>query len=373
VNRRQFLSLAAGVAGAGAATRVINGSPSALAAPARKSRPPKTALMKVGTQQGSASDEQLRFYARCGVRNICGTAPRPGPKGYWTVEQLLKLRERVESFGISLDMLPIPYVSIECRFGQKHYIMLGQSPGRDRQIECICEMIRAAAKAGIWALKYNMTLLGVPRTEPTPGRGGCHYSTWILKKARRDLPLTEAGVVSADQMWERITYFLERVVPVAEEYKVRLACHPHDPPMPPQGYRGVCRVLGTVAGLKRFVAIAESPYHGLNFCQGTVAEMLQDPAREIFGVIRYFAQRNKIFNVHFRNIRGRRDDFREVYPDEGDVDMFQAMRVYKEAGYSYMVMPDHVPQHEEDPGRRQGFAFAFGYIRALIQAVDACP
>ena len=62
------------------------------------------------------------------------------------------------------------------------------------------------------------------------------------------------------------------VVPVAEEYKIRLALHPEDPGTPP-GYRGVDRVLGTVDGLKKFVAMHESPYHGLNFCQGTISEI----------------------------------------------------------------------------------------------------
>ncbi len=209
------------------------------------------------------------------------------------------------------------------------------------------------------------------RTEATRGRGSSTYSTWVYAKARQEPPLTEAGPVPADVMWERITYFLERVIPVATECKVRMACHPHDPGVPPQGFRGVVRVLGTVEGLKRFVSIAESDYHGLNFCQGTVAEMLENPATEIFDVIRYFARRNKIFNVHFRNIRGRRDSFQEVYPDEGDVDMLQAMRVYKEVGYDGMMMPDHVPSHPDDAGGLQAYAFAFGYIKALIQAVDA--
>jgi len=79
---------------------------------------------------------------------------------------------------------------------------------------------------------------------------------------------------------------------------------------------GVNRVLGTVDGLKKFIAIQQSPHHGLNFCQGTVCEMLENPGEEIFDVIRYFGTRNKIFNVYFRNIRGHRDDFVEVFPDE---------------------------------------------------------
>jgi mannonate dehydratase len=129
-------------------------------------------------------------------------------------------------------------------------------------------------------------------------------------------------------------------------------------------------VLGTVDGLKKFISIQESPYHGLNFCQGTVSEMLADPGKEIFSVIQYFGSRKKIFNVHFRNIRGKRDDFVEVYPDEGDVDMVKAMLAYRDAGYPYMMMPDHVPYHADDAGGSQAFAFAYGYIRALIQAAD---
>src|SRR5438132_5929758 len=88
----------------------------------------------------------------------------------------------------------------------------------------------------------------------------------------------------------------------------------------------------------------ENPYHGLNFCQGTVAEMLDDPAREIFAVIRWFGERAKIFNVHFRNIKGRKLDFMEAFPDEGDMDMPKALAAYRDVGYPYMLMPDHVPQ-----------------------------
>jgi mannonate dehydratase len=102
----------------------------------------------------------------------------------------------------------------------------------------------------------------------------------------------------------------------------------------PQGFRGIPTVLGSVDGLKRFVEIMPSKYHGLNFCQGTVSEMLDNPGKEIFDVIRYFGSRGKIFNVHFRNISGHFLDFRETFPDDGDVNMIEAMRVYKEVGYA---------------------------------------
>jgi mannonate dehydratase len=232
-------------------------------------------------------------------------------------------------------------------------------------------MIRNCGKAGIPMVKYNLNILGVVRTARTPGRGGSSYSTFRYAEAKQEPPLTEAGPLSADEMWERITYFLERVVPVAEEIKVRIACHPHDPGVPErEGFRGVHRVLGNVAGLKRFIEIHPSPYHGLNFCQGSVSEMLRDPNVEVHDVIRYFGTRKKIFNVHFRNIRGGFLNFQETFPDAGDVDMLAALRSYREVGYDGMLMPDHVPVIEGDTGGRQAFAFAFGYIRGLLQAVQ---
>ncbi|MGI8742038.1 MAG: mannonate dehydratase [Bryobacteraceae bacterium] len=326
--------------------------------------------MKLGTQHGVTGDV-LRACAAFGVHHICSTLPSAGFDEKWSVDGLKRLRERVESFGIRLDMVPLPLSSSYITKSGNPDIMLGKSPERDREIDDICQMIRNCGQAGIPAVKYNLTILGVVRTGMAPGRGGSKYSAFVYEKARQEPPLTEAGPVSEEMMWDRITYFLKRVVPVAEESKVRLACHPHDPGMPrDKGFRGVHRVLGNVDGLKRFVEISPSSYHGLNFCQGTVSEMLRDPHREILDVIRYFGSRKKIFNVHFRNIRGGFLNFEETFPDAGDIDMLAALRVYKEVGYDGMLMPDHVPRIEGDEGSRQAFAFAFGYIRGLLQAVE---
>jgi mannonate dehydratase len=156
---------------------------------------------------------------------------------------------------------------------------------------------------------------------------------------------------------------------VAEEYKVKMGCHPQDPGVP-KGYRGIAEVpLATPAGLKRFVSIKPSPYHGLNFCQGTVSEQLEKPGEQIFDVIR--SLKGKIFNVHFRNIEGGYLNFRETFIDNGSVDMLKAARTYKEIGYDGMLMPDHVPNVDGDPDHMQGFAFAIGYIKAIIDAVKA--
>ncbi len=362
MKRRQLLQEA--LAGTAVLGSGLTGSPAVAASIAKKTR------MKAGHQH-QHSEAVLRTLAAFGVQHICSGLPARALDENWSVEGLTRLRERVESFGITLAMVPLPLSSSPIAASENPHIMLGKSPERDREIEQICRMIENAGKAGIPAVKYNLTILGVVRTGRTPGRGGASYSRFAYDEAKQE-PLTEAGTVGADAMWERITYFLERVVPVAAASKVRLCCHPHDPGMPgDRGYRGVHRVLGSVAGLKRFVEIHASPYHGLNFCQGTVSEMLARPREEIDDVIRYFGKRGKIFNVHFRNIRGRFLNFAETFPDDGDMDMIRALRVYREIGYDGMIMPDHVPVIAGDAGGAQAFAFAFGYIQALLQWVNS--
>ena len=364
INRRRFMSRTAGGAGAAMIATACSGNVSSPGP--EKTSSSKQVLMHVGTQRSPTNSQMLQFFKRHGVNNICGYPPHPGERGHWTIEDLQKTRELCEEHGVSLDLVQLPaLLSDHIDRTARSALMLGKSPKRDQHIEDIRIMIKNCATVGIPAIKYNMSILGVLRTAPTSGRGGTRYSTWRLAEAK-DPILTRAGRVEADIFWKRITYFLEHIIPVAEEYKIRMACHPQDPGVPPEGFQGVDRVLGTVEGLKRFVAIRESPYHGLNLCLGTTAEMLQNPAAEIHEVIRYFGNRKKIFNIHFRNIRGKRDDFQEVFPDEGD--MVQVARTLQEVNYPYMVMPDHMPQHPDDPGGKQAFAFGYGYIKAIIQS-----
>lgn len=359
-SRRAFLTGALGGAAALAAT--------ADTTVAQEPKPGSKPRMKLGHQHHD-SEADLKIMAAFGVNHICSGLPSRMLDANWTVAGLTRLRERVEKHGITLEAVPLPMSSVAVEKAEMPNILLGKDPERDREIDQICEMIGSAAKAGIFLLKYNLTLLGVPRTAATPGRGGARYSTFDYAKADSATP-TIAGHVTADLYWERVTYFLKRVIPVAEASKVRLACHPNDPSMAQKGFRDVQCPLGTVAGLKRFIEIAPSRYHGLNFCQGTVCEMLENPNREIFELIRYFGSRGKIFNVHFRNIRGHVLDFAETLPDNGDVDMPRALRAYQEVGYEGMIMPDHVPVIEGDTGGALAYAYSFGYIQALLQTVQ---
>lgn len=337
--------------------------------------------MVIGTQHlGGANWAQYQALAQLGVRYV--SANPPGPWQSWTAASLSEFKERLAECGVALDMIMLPLGSAAAPRNEAPHVFLGPPVERDQELDQICALIEHLGRAGIHAARYNCAFLGHFRTADRLGRGGERLPSFEYAKfvppggpdpANTDVAAMQMvaahGPLDADACWERIDYFLSRVVPVAEAARVRLACHPEDPGLGERTYLGVARVLGTVDGLKRFVDLRANPYHGLNFCVGTVSEMLTNPAEEIFDIIRYFGARDKLFNLHLRNIRGGYDDFVETFPDEGDVDMHAVLRVLHEVGYQYMIMPDHVPTIVGEAPVHVGFAFCFGYIRALLQTL----
>ncbi|WP_122521797.1 mannonate dehydratase [Pannonibacter phragmitetus] len=317
--------------------------------------------MYLGTQLPARHDDDYRVMAQLGVKNV--SANPDGGWRTWSREVLERFREKVEGFGLTLDMLQLPMHSAPVDTQPCQDILLA-GPDREAQLDGICRLIENCGAAGIPSVRYNFNYIGIPRTPMEPGRGGymAEAFRWDLVDQNEPGP---AGVLDEETIWERVDYFLARVVPVAEAANVRLACHPHDPATPP-GYKGVTRVLGSVEGMKRFVQTRESPVHGLNFCIGTLGEMLEDVS-EAAEVTRWFGARGKLMNIHFRNIVGKRYSFRESFPDDGDMDMPAIIDVLRDTGYKYMVMPDHAPTLAGDNQQQVAFAFCYGYIAALLQ------
>jgi len=325
--------------------------------------------MYIGSQFGHQTDEEIQVLSQLGVINVDQT-PVEAWKD-WTTDALEALKERWAKHGISLEMLHIPLGSRSAYDNEAGAIFLKPSDERDRQIDWMKETVRMAGEAGIRGLNYNITILGHLRTPSKTGRGGATVSTFELDKLDQSAAEFEDGPADEDEMWERINHWLQEIIPVAEEYKVQMACHPSDPGIGVGNtYRGVARPLGMVDGFKKLIELYDSPYNGLNFCQGCMSESLENPAEEIFDVIRYFGERKKIFNVHFRNIKGGLGNFVEVFPDEGDIHMIRALKVYKDVGYKYMIMPDHVPGIGGPESGKVGFAYTYGYIHAALQAVE---
>ena len=123
---------------------------------------------------------------------------------------------------------------------------------------------------------------------------------------------------------------------------------------------------------KRLIEIYPSDSNAIEFCQGTFSEMDED----IYEMIEYFASRNKILYVHFRNVSAPTpNEFHEEFINTGYVDMVKAMKTYKDAGFDGCFMDDHCPDiynDQEFPGNLGGYRsriFAQGYIQGLLDSI----
>ncbi|MGQ9814203.1 MAG: mannonate dehydratase, partial [Candidatus Roseilinea sp.] len=190
------------------------------------------------------------------------------------------------------------------------------------------------------------------------------YDNSLLK----DAPPAESGVVTEEQLWDSLDYFLKRVIPVAERAGVKLAMHPDDPPLSP--IRGVGRIMRSVENFQRLLDMYPSPVNGIALCQGNFTLMTDD----LPGVIRHFGRQGKIFFAHFRDVRGTAEKFEETFHDEGKTDMLACMQAYKDIGFEGVLRPDHVPTMEGDSNDDPAYStigrlFAIGYIKGLREAV----
>jgi mannonate dehydratase len=326
--------------------------------------------LHLGTQRFLTTDEDLEFLARHGVTNMALNRMPCDREIGWDAEWIGQQKEKADSYDVDLEMVALPMHALAADGVSTPAFMRGDFAAGEEEIDIVQKMVRACAAAGVPAIKYFLCEMENQRTESVPpGRGNTRYSTFDLSKADGDTPRYDEPV-TAEQNWERITFFLERVIPVAEECGVRMACHPCDPWLPP-GFKGVDRVLGGFEGFKQFIEICPSPYHGLNLCLGCMAESVEDPATQVPDILRYFGQRKKMHLIHFRNIFGGRCKFQEVWPDEGVMDMYVLMKTLYEVGYPHMVVPDHAPASDAPGAMEQAFAFQYGYIRAMLQAVDS--
>ena len=281
----------------------------------------------------------------------------------WRYIDLLQMRRQVEDAGLTLSVIEGYQLSDR--------IMLGL-PGRDEDLDCLCESIANMGRAGIPIYCYNfMAVFNWLRTSTTVRSRGDALVTQFDIADLADAPLTYAGETTDEQMWDNFGYFLRRVLPVAEAAKVQLALHPDDPPMSP--VLGLARIMRSMDAFKRVLALADSPSNGVTFCQGNFAAMGNV---DIPDAIRYFGARKKLFFAHFRDVRGSVPAFEETFHDDGKTDMAAAMRAYYDIGFDGPMRPDHAPTMEgesnDNPGYMvRGKIFAIGYMKGLIDSIKS--
>ncbi|HET7769282.1 MAG TPA: mannonate dehydratase [Chloroflexota bacterium] len=315
-------------------------------------------------QFNEPSYEKLEFARQLGLSGVLLNTPRLPGETHWEYDDLAKLRDVINSYGLTLEALENTPV--------KFYIdVMTAGPNRDRQIEHYQTTIRNVGKAGIPILGYHWMPNSVWRTQNSPrvhGRGGARVTVFDMELAKeRDAQLSHGRVFSADEMWENYEYFIKRVIPVAEEAGVKLALHPDDPPVPSLG--GVARIFSSFEGFKRGSEIVDSPNWGLDFCMGCWSEM--GGHENVMRGVKHFVPQGKIYYVHFRDVVGTPDNFAECFLGEGNVNLPVVMKTFKECGFTGFFIDDHVPHMVDDSdwGHR-GRAFANGYMLALLNAVN---
>ena len=324
---------------------------------------------------GTITEEFLTTSKQLGVKNIIHYGG-PGQIDWIgrgrTYEEYKEVIDTLKSNGLNL-------VSFEGGFvGNPYYwdIFAG-GPKRDEQIEDLIRQIRDMARAGVPAYGYNWMPLGWVRSDPKVIRGNASATAFnindknLVYGGKKEIEsIGDKYELTKESMWKNLEYWIKAVTPVAEEEGIRLGIHPDDPPVENLG--GVPRIMTNFDAFKRLIEIYPSDSNAIEFCQGTFSEMDED----IYEMIEYFASRNKILYVHFRNVSAPTPDkFHEEFINTGYVDMVKAMKTYKDAGYKGCFMDDHCPDiynDQEFPGNLGGYRsriFAQGYIQGLLDSI----
>ncbi len=289
----------------------------------------------------------------------------------WTVDFLASIKEKIESHGLI-------WYGIE-NFSPAHWDhVLFNGPKKEEQITYLQQIIRNVGALDIKVFGYNFSLTGVTgRTTrkdirgnaPTVGMDGLEsgllttplpnsmaWNMTVDKDAQGNrAPVTE------DELWENLTYFLNQVTPVAEEARVRLAAHPDDPPV--SQVRGLPKLITQPVLFQKLLDIYPSQANGLELCLGTMMEMSD---AGFYEALESFAQQQKIGYIHLRNVQGKVPYYKEVFIDEGDIDIGRVLEILKRYHYDGVIIPDHSPQMSCPAPWHAGMAFAMGYLKAKM-------
>jgi mannonate dehydratase len=290
----------------------------------------------------------------------------------WDMKELLRIKSEINSHGLVWE-------AIENFDPSMWHDILLDGPKKKEQIARLKEQIRIIGKAGIPIIGYNFSLAGVANRTMGPfARGGAtsvgmdgnddspipHGMVWNMVYDP-DAPAGFMARIPHRVLWSRLKFFLDEMIPVAEEAGVKLAAHPDDPPMPV--VRQTPRLVYQPHMYQRLLDMNNSPSNSLEFCLGSIAEMTEG---DVYEATDLYSRQGKVAYIHCRNVVGKVPGYKEVFIDEGDIDMVRIIKILKRNNFQGVLIPDHTPQMSCDAPWHAGMAYAMGYLKAVMTMVD---
>jgi len=307
---------------------------------------------------GSIQDKDIHFLRQIGLRWVrVDLTRRQATRAFM---QRLQARFAKHKIRIFSAVHPVQG-SVNIGLGRKE---------RDEEIREYQEFLRSLGQLGIPVAGYAFHPGNTYSTGRVQRRGYAarefDLSTFRAKIERKRFDRE----YSAEELWENYTYFMKKVLPVAEKAKVTMALHPDDPPVAKMN--GVAKLFTHVDGYRRAEKIAAgSKSWGLLFCIGTWAEGGERMGKNVYQMIEEFGARKKIVAVHFRNVSGTLPRFHETFPDDGYLDMARVMRELRKVGFNGSAIPDHIPRLVgDDRMQRAGAGYCIGYMRAVLRQAN---
>jgi mannonate dehydratase len=284
----------------------------------------------------------------------------PGVKeqGYPDLDAVLQIKRRIASWGMEINRVTLPDVTDR---------IMRDQPGGEEELEHIAKALQVYGEAGIRLARQRFAGDFMPNLSSmrTTHRGGYVARADSAAFARDRIP--KITPESVEDFWAHFCRVFERLVPVADEYGIKLAVHPSDTPYPDTPFGAL--------GMHRIIDAFPSKQVGFVYCIGTRAEAGGTPL--VLDEIHQYGRKGRLFMCHFRNIRGSlatSGGFEEVLLDDGDMNMFKVLLALDEVGFDGCLNPDHIQALEGDaPGASLGLAYSVGYIKALLAALAALP
>ena len=274
-------------------------------------------------------------------------------------EHWLTVYKRFKDYGIRpLVIEPMP--------NSLHEHIKSGDGKRDESIEQVLKMFPVMDELDIRTICFNwMAYAGWTRTRDDIMERGNAKVTGFSAKEYKPLDIS----ITSEQLWHNYEYFIRAVLPEAEKFGIRLALHPDDPPVEKLG--NISRIMVSAENIMHAVRdYADSPNLGITFCQACYYLM----GKDLYSIIPELS--DKIMFIHFRNVTGTKNCFRETFHDNGDLDMPKLIKCYYECGLDVPIRVDHVPAMAGETSVNPGYdalgrLYAIGYLKGILDAMSA--